>query len=110
MEHSQMLAVSDDVVVEILSFLLTHQTGDSSIFMVATVMIANSNVGAVHELGFCAETLHIIQEDGTSSLAKEGIRAGNWTWEGIIMTIIALSLIVYVIGICHKHGFDGRPR
>ena len=68
-----MLAVSDDVVVEILSFLLTHQTGDSSIFMVATVMIANSIVGTIPKLGFCAETPHIIQEDGTSSLAKEGI-------------------------------------
>ena len=56
-----------------LSFILTHQTGDSSIFTVDTVMIANSNVGAVHKLGFCAETLHIIQKDGTSSLAKEGL-------------------------------------
>ena len=68
-----MLAVSDDVVVEILSFLLTHQTGDSSIFLVDTVMNANSNAGAIQKLGFCAKTLHIIQENGTSSLAKEGI-------------------------------------
>jgi len=53
-------------------FVLTL-TDDSSIFKVVTVMKANSIATAVHKLGFCAKTQHIVQEDGPSSLAKEGI-------------------------------------
>jgi len=57
-------------------FVLTL-TDDSSIFSVVTVMTANSTARAVHKLGFCATTLHIVQEDGTSSPTKGGIGAGS---------------------------------
>ena len=52
-------------------------------------MNANCTAMAVHKLGFCAITLHIIQEDGTSSLTKDGSWEGSWTWEGVIMTMFA---------------------
>ena len=70
-------------------FILT-QTGDSNIIPVATWPISIAIAGAVHKLGFCTETEHLMQEDGTSSLAKVGTRAGNWTCEE---TIVALPLL-----------------
>ena len=58
-------------------FVLTL-TDDSSIFRVVTVMItAKCSTIAVHKLGFCATTVHIVQEDVTSSLTKGGIGAGS---------------------------------
>jgi len=68
--------------------LILTQTGDSNIFSVITT--PNSIAEAVHKLGFCTETRHLTLEDGTSSPAKEGIWAGNWTCEE---TVIALPLL-----------------
>ena len=68
--------------------LMLTQTGDSSIFKVGTVVNANPITGAVHESGFSTNTLHVVQEDVTSSLAKEGICAGSCTCDEITINCI----------------------
>jgi len=68
--------------------LMLTQTGDSSIFRVGTVVNANPITGAAHESGFCANTLYVVQEDVTSSLAKEGICAGSCTCDETIINYI----------------------
>ena len=81
------------IVTEYLNtviFVLTL-TDDSSIFRVLTVMTANFKVRAVHKLGFCAKTQHIVQEDGPSSLTKEGIWEGSWTWVETMFAWITLQ-------------------
>jgi len=54
-------------------------------------MTANFKVRAVHKLGFCAKTQHIVQEDGPSSLTKEGIWEGSWTWVETMFAWITLQ-------------------
>ena len=67
--------------------LVLTQTGDSSIVRVGTVVKANSSAGTVHKSGFIATTLHIVQEDGTSSLAKEGICVGSCTCKEYVLSL-----------------------
>ena len=50
-------------------------TSDTSIFIVVTVMCANSIVMAVHKSGLRTITFHIIQEDRTCSQAKTVINS-----------------------------------
>ena len=74
---SPLLQQKWDRVVKLCSkFTLT---GDSSIFRMATVMIANSIARAVHQVTFSARAKHIIKPDRASSLTKGGIRVNNCT-------------------------------
>ena len=51
---------------------LTISTSNASIFRVGTVMNANWIGSTVNKSSFTASAGHIVQEDGSSSLAKEG--------------------------------------
>ena len=52
-------------------------TGDSSIFRVGAVMYTKWIRGAVYKSCFSPSTFHLVQEDGSSSLAKEGLGTKN---------------------------------
>ena len=80
--RGSLLLLIHNYVSEYCNFILT-QTSDSSIFRVGTVVKANTIAGTAHKSGFSACTLHIVQEDAASSLAKEGKTAGNCTCDGI---------------------------
>ena len=56
-------------------------TGDSSIFRVGAIMYANWIRGAVYNSCFITSAPHLVQEDGSSSLAKEGLGTSNYTWD-----------------------------
>ena len=49
-------------------------TGDSSIFLMRTVMIEDSVVGALYQLVLCPSTSHVVQEDVTRCRAKVGTK------------------------------------
>jgi len=68
--------------------LILTQTGDSSIFRVGTVVNANPITGAVHKSGFSTNTLHVVQKDVTSSLAKEGTTVSSCTCDEITINCI----------------------
>jgi len=58
----------------------THTlTGYSSIFKVGAVVYTNWIRGAVHKSGFSPSASHLVQEDSSSSLAKEGPDTSNCT-------------------------------
>ena len=60
----------------------THTlTCDSSIIRVVTVMNAKWVTVTVHQSGLSPTAVHIIQKNGSSSLAKVGPRLGNCTYE-----------------------------
>ena len=67
-----------------VSASLTFCTSESSIIQMtsAEVKLTNSIMLAVHKSRFSASTDQIIQEDGTSSLTKEGIVQGPGTYRG----------------------------
>ena len=52
-------------------------TGDSSIFIMIAVMIANSIVEAAHELTFSTRAVHIVKPDRANPLTKEGRRVND---------------------------------
>jgi len=55
-------------------------TSNTSIFTVATVMIANWIAGTSNKSAFIPSALHIVQPDGSISLAKEGKWEGSRSW------------------------------
>ena len=58
----------------------THTlTGDSSIFNVGTVMNAKWVARTVHQSGLIPSAGHLVQKNGSSSLAKVGTGRGNRT-------------------------------
>ena len=60
--------------------LLRHTlTGDSCIFKVGAIMNTKWIRGAVHKSCFSPSASHLVQEDGSSSLAKEGPGTSNCT-------------------------------
>ena len=66
--------------VEIIWF--NTLTDDSSVFRVVTVMNTKWITATVHKFGLLPSTDHIVQKNGSSSLAKVGTRPGNCTcWD-----------------------------
>ena len=68
-------------LVQAFSIMLTKSltTGDSSIFRVDTVMNTKAATATVHKSSLSPSTGHIVQKNGSSSLAKERTRPGNCT-------------------------------
>lgn len=69
-------------------------TDNSSIFMMATVMLTPAQVEAQRQLHFVAATFHIIQQDWTRTVAKVGLGLGCTSWS-------AAKLLTHHVGVVH---------
>ena len=66
-------------------------TSDTGIFRMATIVNANSTVRAVPKPGLSAIAGHIIQQDGSSSLAKCSRGEGCCTCQSVVYTHSTVS-------------------
>ena len=87
---------------------LTISAPNPSIFRVDTVMNANWIGRTVNKSSFTASAAHIVQKDGSSSLAKECTLNGNSTYEEEIwcfcFTITPTAEIFYAINFWARIG------
>ena len=69
-------------------------TDDSSVLMMATVVLTPAQVEAVRQLPFIAATLHIVQQDRTRTVAEEGLGLGLDGWA-------TSKLLAHHVGVHH---------
>ena len=67
------LTICEQLPTAIYCYQLTVSTPNPSILRVGTVMNANWIGRAVNKSSFTASAGHVVQEDGSSSLAKESM-------------------------------------
>lgn len=75
--------------------------------MMAAVVLTPAQVEALGQVAFCAPTFHVIQKDGTRTVAEEGLSLGRQSWAASDCSAHHVSVSEVPVIITHgsPHGF-----